>query len=475
MAVSTRSFGWGGGMVFGFTKEGKAAPAQAPSAGEGVDMERLRHLAAALADGDYAEVDAGEDDLARTLRPVAAASRELGYSVLRTLADIWVAQTTPLFELARMKVDVTSVGQQTQTVASAVSELLASIEEIGRATHEVVGEATEMRAKAGAGVDAAGSAVACIGKAATAVGDLSRKVTTLGESIDQIVTIVKMIETIASQTNMLALNATIEAARAGDSGKGFAVVAGEVKTLSHQTAHATEDIRRRIGGLQASMQEIVVSMDESGATVDDGSGAIRRVGETIEGLILSAEQVDSDMDSIAGVVEQQVSATMEVDKSIHDTARMSEAAISSIDGLVGAVDTVSGIIEPHLQKLSRRVDDAILVQLARTDHASFKKRVIDTVIGRGNAREGDLPDHHCCRFGKWYEGQRNPVLRDSAVYRRIDEPHVRVHAFGKEALAHFHAGDLRAAMMAAGKMEAASQEVFGALDEMASLLRPEGG
>ena len=69
--------------------------------------------------------------------------------------------------------------------------------------------------------------------------------------------VIEVIQDIAEQTNLLALNATIEAARAGDAGKGFAVVATEVKELAKQTAAATEDIRRRIEGIQTSTGQAV--------------------------------------------------------------------------------------------------------------------------------------------------------------------------------------------------------------------------
>jgi len=137
--------------------------------------------------------------------------------------------------------------------------------------------------------------------------------------------------------------------------------------------------------------------------------------------------------------------------------------------LAESVDRVGVIVQPHLQEFAKFTSDRTLIQLARSDHASFKKRIIDTIVGRGNTQERDLPDHHGCRFGKWYDGLTNPTIRDSAAYRRIDEPHHQVHAYGAEALRQFYAGNFPAAVVAVGKMEEASQDVFMALDEMANM------
>jgi methyl-accepting chemotaxis protein len=433
-------------------------------------LARLKHLVARLVHDDYAEVVAGDDELAGCLAPIVEHLRDKNFGTLTTIADVWVAQTAPLIAVARMKADMQELGGRTQSIASAINELLASIGEIGRATDEVAREATEVHDRVGNSSTAAEEAVSCIGKSAAAVTELEDKVYALNGSIEQIASIVKAIEDIASQTNLLALNATIEAARAGEAGKGFAVVAGEVKTLSNQTAKATEDIRQRIAGLQGSMGDIVSAMKASGATVEAGTIAVRQAGESIKTINVCVEEVSRNVSTIAGVIQEQMTATTEVDSSVNATAAMSGDALATIERLAHAVDRVSEVVQPRLQDLSKHSNDRTLVQLARSDHASFKKRVIDTLVGRGKTKDSDLPDHHGCRFGKWYDSLSDATLKNSADYRRIQEPHLRVHACGKEALAKFQAGDFAAAVAAADQMEKASEEVFSALDEMARLL-----
>jgi methyl-accepting chemotaxis protein len=84
---------------------------------------------------------------------------------------------------------------------------------------------------------------------------LNEVITRLTEASQRIGGIVKLISEIAGQTNLLALNATIEAARAGEAGRGFAVVAAEVKSLSRQTAGATEELIGEITKMRATVDD----------------------------------------------------------------------------------------------------------------------------------------------------------------------------------------------------------------------------
>ena len=409
-------------------------------------------------------------EIFQALRPLMEHLQKHRFDMLREIATIWVAQTTPLYAVAQMKADMHDLGGRTHSVASATDELVASITEISRTSEGVSQDATEVRGHVATSTAAVERAMTTVGEIAESVSNLSSKVDTLKTACEQISSIVKTIEKIASQTNLLALNATIEAARAGEAGKGFAVVATEVKALSNQTASATEDIRNRIAALQTGMTDILGAMSTSAQRVSEGTQAIRDVGGAVDKINHEIDDVCQKVVQIAAIVNEQGAATAELSRNMSGTAEMTDNALAAIDVLANAVNTVSATIQPLLQQLGNAPDDRQLVQLARSDHASFKKRVIDTLAGSGNTKDNELADHHSCRFGKWYDKLTDPRITGSAAYRRIADPHLQVHAAGKEALAHFHSGDFHSAIAAAGKMEAASQHVFAALDEIAAML-----
>ncbi|MCB1834273.1 MAG: methyl-accepting chemotaxis protein, partial [Geminicoccaceae bacterium] len=139
----------------------------------------------------------------------------------------------------------------------------------------------------------------------------------LSERARKVGEIVAIIEEIAEQTNLLALNATIEAARAGDAGKGFAVVAAEVKSLSTQTASATEEIASQISGIQAATE----------AT----AGAIRRITGTIG-------EISSATTAVTAAVQEQTVSIEEITMNVNQVAHGSEEISANCSGLGQSTD-----------------------------------------------------------------------------------------------------------------------------------------
>jgi methyl-accepting chemotaxis protein len=206
------------------------------------------------------------------------------------------------------------VNQNMSSVAGAAEELSSSIREIAGNAAEASSVASEASQKA----------------ASTNV-----TVTRLGESSDEISQVVSLITSIAEQTNLLALNATIEAARAGDAGKGFAVVAQEVKELAKQTSEATEDITRRIDGIQ-----------------NDTDSTVKDIGEFAEII----ERITTISNTIASAVEEQSATTNEIARTVSEAAtgsneiaqnitNMADLASSTSNGATQAKGNASNITE----------------------------------------------------------------------------------------------------------------------------------
>jgi methyl-accepting chemotaxis protein len=191
-----------------------------------------------------------------------------------------------------------------KSVATATEELSLSVGEIGRQVQE--------------SSRIADGAVRQAEQTDARIGKLSRAAQQIGD-------VVKLITAIAEQTNLLALNATIEAARAGDAGRGFAIVAAEVKSLSGQTAKATDEISSHIAGMQDATQESVA--------------AIKEISETIG-------QISTIASAIATAVSQQSSATQEIAQSVQGVAHGTQQVAGNITKVNrGAAETGSASAE----------------------------------------------------------------------------------------------------------------------------------
>jgi methyl-accepting chemotaxis protein len=180
----------------------------------------------------------------------------------------------------------------------------------------------------------------------------------LGSAADEIGKVIEVIQDIAEQTNLLALNATIEAARAGDAGRGFAVVATEVKELAKQTAHATEDIRKRVEGIQGSTTKAVA--------------AIGQISEVIQ-------QVNEISRTIASAVEEQSATTREIAANIAQTSSASDTVSAGVSQSAAAVKEITQNIMGVEHEVKQTAQSASKTQTAGQELSTLSKQLQELV------------------------------------------------------------------------------------------------
>ena len=206
--------------------------------------------------------------------------------------------------------------QQTDLVATAVTEMVATVDEIATNTREAAHKAELTNSNAEKGKRGVEQTIEKIGQLSGKLLDSESVVKELEKESITIASVLDVIRGIAEQTNLLALNAAIEAARAGEQGRGFAVVADEVRTLASRTQDSTQEIETIINLLQKRTQEIVVLMAQCR---DQGEESAEQAGSA--GAMLDEINQDvaliMDMNSaIATAIQEQTTVASEVNEHV---------------------------------------------------------------------------------------------------------------------------------------------------------------
>ncbi|MCF8481078.1 MAG: CZB domain-containing protein [Rhodospirillum sp.] len=385
---------------------------------------------------------------------------------IRHLAKLTETINDAMILLAELIRESREVNSASQTIATASEKLVVSVGEIARSSGDAAADARDVESTVGAGRDGAEEAMGRMSRIAEVVAATAGRINDLRGASEQIGEILVSIEAIAKQTNLLALNATIEAARAGDAGKGFAVVAGEVKLLANQTAKATEDIRLRIDTLRTEMNAIIEAMGESGTAVGQGNEAITRTGADMAQAAERVAQVTARMADMSGILGQQTSATQEISDGIGGIAQKAQRSNTLVEDIARYIGGANTLVADRVNHWMRDDSALYMLETAKVDHILFRKTIIDTVMGSQNLASGDVPDHHLCRFGKWFDDQTEPTLVNHPLWRAIKEPHARVHAHAKAALDAHHGGRTDEAHESLHKLHDESKVIISSLEAL---------
>ncbi|HDQ41611.1 MAG TPA: methyl-accepting chemotaxis protein [Desulfonatronum sp.] len=238
--------------------------------------------------------------------------------------------------------------EQTDSVATAMEEMAATVLEVARNSSRASQAAHEARESAREGMDMVEKAIFGINGVADSARQLAEVLTQLNIRAASIGKIINVINEIADQTNLLALNAAIEAARAGEAGRGFAVVADEVRKLAEKTMSATKEVEEAVATIQGRSADAVASMEQTERLVKESTGHSNRAGEVLRLIMSRVEEVVSQVTQIATAAEQQSAAAEEINRSIEGIACIARGADEGADQTAAATRDLARLAQELL-------------------------------------------------------------------------------------------------------------------------------
>ncbi len=237
------------------------------------------------------------------------AVKEMGYSSFELAANAKEVSKSAAYQ-----------SNATTSSAAAITEISHSIDDIsGRITgaRDAATKACDYSKQGGV---ALAGAIREVNDVALLASETEDRIGQLHGLMHKVTAMSQVISDIAGQTNLLALNAAIEAARAGESGRGFAVVADEVRALAVRSQGSASEISSNITHVQASMQQVLVSMAKVVEKTHKSLQGVASADESLTAILTTTDDVFILIDEIAVAAGQQSVAAREISKHIETVA-----------------------------------------------------------------------------------------------------------------------------------------------------------
>ncbi|WP_017738830.1 methyl-accepting chemotaxis protein [Pseudomonas sp. CBZ-4] len=226
--------------------------------------------------------------------------------------------------------------EETDQVATAMNEMLATAQEVARHAEQASVAAHEADRQTSIGDQVVTQAVEHIGHLADEMSRASQAMLALQQESQKIGSVLEVIKSVSQQTNLLALNAAIEAARAGSAGEGFAVVADEVRSLAQRTQASAEEIEELIRSLHAGTQQVADIMHSSRTLTDNSVGLTRNAGDALAAIADTVSIIQEMNPQIAAAAEEQSAVAEEINRSVLKVRDASEQTAAASEETAAA-------------------------------------------------------------------------------------------------------------------------------------------
>ena len=295
----------------------------------------------------FSEFVENSKELANTSRKLT----EISANMTDLSQDINVQTETVASSVGQMTASISTLSASAEEMSSNISSVAASSTQMSQNTENVSITVKDIARSIEDVAQKTKQALEITDKAKNMSKETISSIKILSEAAGEVGEVTEIIKEIAKQTNLLALNANIEAASAGEAGKGFSVVANEIKELAKQSTKAAEDIGVKITGIQDNTNISVRLIDEMSEVINIINESSKAISDLTENqsiatndMTTSIVETSQGIEETATLVDELNISAREVAKNAAEMEKASSEIAKNITNVNAAtIETMQGI------------------------------------------------------------------------------------------------------------------------------------